>query len=358
MAFVPIMTPIQKWQKLWSGKACPPYIIAELSGNHQGSFTQAKALVEAAASAGADAVKLQTYTADTMTLPVWEQEFLIEDSTSLWAGRSLYDLYTEAATPWEWHGPLFDYAKSLGMMAFSSPFDSTAVEFLESLDVPCFKIASFEITDLPLIRCAASKKRPIIISTGMASLAEIEVAVSTARQHGASGVALLKCTSRYPANPQHTHLRAMPVMQQLFNCPVGFSDHTLGSACAVASVVMGGVIVEKHLVLDSASGAIDAGFSANPRVFAELVKQSREAWLSLGGVVFGGNTDDTGEKRYRRSIYIAKDVVPGETLNEHSVRIIRPGFGLAPKHYDAVLGRKMKHAARAGTPLRWSDLSD
>lgn len=352
------ISPFDKLNRLFQKEASPPFVIAELSGNHQGSFEQAKLLIDAAAKAGADAIKLQTYTADTMTLPLSEGEFSVNDESSLWSGSCLYDLYQKAHTPWEWHAPLFDYAKSIGLVAFSSPFDGSAVEFLEALDVPLYKIASFEIIDLGLLKKIGSTRKPVIVSTGMASLAEIEEAVSTLRRAGAGPICLLKCTSRYPASPEHTHLTTMVAMKEIFRCPVGLSDHTLGVGVAIAAVALGATVVEKHLVLDRNSTAVDAGFSADPQELALLTEGCRQAWEALGTVTFGGNADDESEKVYRRSLYVAKDIEPGELLTSENLRSIRPGYGLPPKYFEMLLGAKVNATLKAGTPLSWEHVLD
>ncbi|WP_233071452.1 pseudaminic acid synthase [Motilimonas eburnea] len=329
------------------------FVIAELSGNHNQDFDLAMQMVEAAAQAGAHAIKLQTYTAQTMTLDLRQGEFVIQEQDSLWAGESLFDLYGKASTPWEWHKALFDRANELGMLAFSSPFDSTAVDFLESLNVPCYKIASFENTDIPLLKKVAATGKPVILSTGMASLAEIDEAVTCLRAHGAGEIALLKCTSTYPAAPTDTNLLTIPHMQQAFACQVGLSDHTQGIGAALASVALGARIIEKHFVLDRSQGGVDAEFSLEPNELAMLVAESQRALDALGQVTYGGTAKEEAAKRYRRSIYVAKPIKQGETLNEENVRIVRPGLGLAPKHWQQVLGRVAAQDLVPGTPLDW-----
>lgn len=347
------LSPEEKWQRLWSGEETPPFVMAELSGNHGGRLETALALVDAAAEAGADAIKLQTYTADDMTLPLHSGEFVISDPNSLWFGRSLHELYAQASTPWDWHEVLFRRARSLGLMAFSSPFSPAAVEFLATLDVPAYKIASFELTDLPLIRAAARQGKPLILSTGMATLAEIDEAVTVARAHGAAGVALLRCTSRYPARIDQAHVRTIPNLRETFGVPVGFSDHTLGTAAAAAAVALGARLIEKHLVLALDREAVDAEFSADPVVFAALVRQCHEVWQSLGQVLYGGSDDDRSERRYRRSLYVARDLSAGDCLTPDNLRVIRPGAGLEPRYYDLLLGRRVAQDLPAGTPLAW-----
>ena len=331
----------------------PPLIVAELSGNHMGSYEIARALVTAAAEAGADAIKLQTYSADGMTLPLNSGDFRISDPTSLWHGHSLYELYRQAATPREWHAPLFAYARSLGLLAFSSPFDADAADFLATLDVPCYKIASFELTDLGLIRHVAAKRKPLILSTGMASLAEIEEAVGVAREAGTTSLMVLKCSSHYPAEAAHANLLTMAHMATTFHCRVGYSDHTRGLGCAVAAVAMGASMIEKHLVLDTASAAVDAGFSADPQTLGELVQACREAWEARGRVQYGGSVEDRAERRYRRSLYVAKDIKKGERLSAESLRVVRPGLGLPPKYLELLLGKRVTDDIRAGTALAW-----
>ncbi|CAN7431480.1 pseudaminic acid synthase [Pseudorhodoferax sp. LjRoot39] len=339
------------------GLAERPYLIAEMSGNHNRSLERALAIVDAAAQAGADAVKLQTYTADTMTLNVRGPGFVIEDADSPWAGRQLYELYEEAHTPWKWHGPIMARAAAHGLHCFSSPFDTTAVDFLESLDVPAYKIASFENTDLPLIRKVAATGKPMIISTGMATLAEIDEAVRTALAAGCPELVLLKCTSTYPATPQNTHLRTIPHLRQAFDCEVGLSDHTMGCGAAVAAVALGATVVEKHFTLRRADGGVDASFSLEPEEFRQLRTETERAWQALGEVMYGGTAAEEKSRRFRRTLYIGRDMQAGETLAAADLRIVRPGDGLAPKHFDAVLGRRIGRAAPAGTPVTWDLLS-
>ena len=332
-------------------------IIAELSGNHQQDISIAKELIAAAADAGADAIKLQTYTADSMTLDCEGDDFMVNEPGSLWQDQSLYSLYQKASTPYEWHEELFNYARSLGMMAFSSPFDLAAVDFLDSLDVPCFKIASFEITDIPLIQHAASKGKPLIISTGMASVEEIQLAIDTAQEAGCEDITLLKCTSTYPADPANSHLNTISDMQKRFGLPVGLSDHSLGIGVAVASVALGATMIEKHLVLDRDSEAVDSGFSMTPDELALLVKEVRRAEQALGEVIYGGSDDEQASKKYRRSIYACKDIAEGEELTTDNIRIIRPSFGLPPADWDRVIGRKATQLIRKGTALNWDLVS-
>lgn len=335
------------------GAGSPPFIIAEMSGNHNRSLDRALEIVEAVAKSGAHAVKLQTYTADTMTLDIAEGDFRINDPKSLWAGRSLYELYEEAHTPWEWHGPLFKRARELGLIPLSTPFDDTAVDFLESLDAPCHKIASFENTDLPLIRKVASTGKPIIISTGMASVAELAESVAAARGAGCRDLILLKCTSTYPAKPDNINLRTIAHMRDLFGCEVGLSDHTMGAGVAVAAVALGAVAVEKHFTLARADGGVDSAFSAEPEEMRLLVGACEDAWRALGSIHYGATRAEEGSKAFRRSLYVAQDVKPGDILDRNNLRTIRPGFGLPPKFLDELLGKPVKKAAKRGTPMSW-----
>jgi N-acetylneuraminate synthase len=335
------------------GDDSPPFVIAEMSGNHNQSLDQALRIVDAAAKAGAHALKLQTYTADTMTLDIAEGEFFIQDADSLWAGSSLYSLYEKAHTPWEWHAPIFERARSLGMLAFSTPFDETAVDFLESLDVPAYKIASFENTDIPLIRRVAATGKPMIISTGMASIAELDDSVRAAREAGCQDLVLLKCTSTYPASPLNSHIRTIAHMRDLFGCQVGLSDHTMGVGVSVAAVAMGATIIEKHFTLDRADGGVDSSFSLEPAELASLVIETERAWQGMGRVQYGATQAEQKSLVFRRSLYVVKDVAAGEMLTARNVRAIRPGLGLAPKHIDAVLGRKARQAIKRGTALSW-----
>lgn len=336
------------------GPGHAPLVIAEMSGNHNQSLDTALAIVDAAAAAGAHALKLQTYTADTMTLDLDQGEFQISDPDSLWADTSLYALYQQAHTPWDWHPAIFERARKHGMLAFSSPFDESAVDFLESLDVPAYKIASFENTDLPLIRRAASTGKPLIISTGMASLAELELSVATARAAGCQELVLLKCTSTYPASPHNTHLRTLPHLRELFGCEVGLSDHTAGVGAAVAAVALGASVVEKHFTLSRAAGGVDASFSLEPAELASLVTETERAWQALGRVHYGPTEAERKSLVYRRSLYVVRDVAAGEVLDASCVRAIRPGLGLAPRHLDVVLGSRARGPIARGTPLAWA----
>jgi N-acetylneuraminate synthase len=335
------------------GRRHRPFIIAEMSGNHNQSLERALAIVDAVAAAGADALKLQTYTADTMTIDVREGAFYIDDENSLWKGHSLYDLYRQAYTPWEWHRPILERCRERGLIAFSSPFDITAVDFLESLDAPCYKIASFEVTDLPLIRRAAATGKPLIISTGMATAAEVDDAVRAAREAGCRELVLLKCTSTYPASPDNSHLRTIPHMEQLFGCPIGLSDHTLGIGVAVAAIALGAAVIEKHVTLSRAEGGVDSAFSLEPHELRQLVEETERAWRSLGEVKYGPSEAEKLSLSHRRSLYIVQDLKAGDRLGPDNVRAIRPGLGLPPKYLDQVMGRPVRRDCPRGTPLSW-----
>ena len=335
------------------GKGSRPFIIAEMSGNHNQSLERAIAIVEAAAESGAHALKLQTYTADTMTLAINEGEFFIDDEKSLWNGSSLYDLYKQAYTPWEWHQPIMQRANELGMVCFSSPFDETAVDFLEELNVPAYKIASFENNHLPLIRKVASTGKPVIISTGMASVAEIHEAVDAARGEGCRELILLKCTSAYPARPENCNVLTIPNMQELFGCEVGLSDHTIGVGASIAAVAHGATVIEKHFTLSRADGGVDSAFSLEPDELESLVIETERAWQSLGDVVYGGTSSEVKSKIFRRSLYVAEDMVAGEIFTENNLKIIRPGIGLPPKYYEQFLGRKVSMNVSKGTAVNW-----
>lgn len=330
-----------------------PLIIAEMSGNHNQSLARALEIVAAAAKAGAHALKIQTYTADTMTLDLHEAEFAISDPASPWTGASLYRLYEQAHTPWEWHQPIFERAREMGMIAFSTPFDESAVDFLESLDVPCYKIASFENTDLPLIRRVAATGKPLIISTGMATLAELDETVRTARDAGARELILLKCTSTYPASPDNTNILTIPHMRETFGCEVGLSDHTMGTGVAVAAVALGATIIEKHFTLSRADGGVDSAFSMEPAELAALVAETGRAWQARGRVAYGPTTGEKASLGFRRSLYIVEDLQVGDRLTEKNLRAIRPGFGLPPKYLPELLGRKVGQPVKRGTPMSW-----
>jgi len=331
----------------------PPFIIAEMSGNHNQSLDRALEIVEAAAKSGAHALKIQTYTPDTMTLDLNEQEFHIADTDSLWKGKSLYQLYGEAYTPWDWHKPIFDRANELGIIPFSTPFDDTAVEFLESLDVPCYKIASFENTDLPLIKRVASTGKPLIISTGMASIAEMDDLVRVAREAGCNDLILLKCTSTYPASAENTHIQTIPHMSKLFNCQVGLSDHTLGIGVSIASIALGASVIERHFTLSREEGGIDSAFSLEPAEMRQLVGEATRAWQALGEVRYGATPSEKKSLVFRRSLYVVEDLKGGDVLTRENIRSIRPGLGLPPKYIDVILGKKIKSNTKRGTPLSW-----
>lgn len=330
-----------------------PFIIAEMSGNHNQSLEQALKIVEKAAETGVHALKLQTYTPDTMSLNLNTDEFIIRDLKSDWHNQSLFELYQEAYTPWEWHQPIFEYCKKLGIIGFSTPFDETAVDFLESLNVPCYKIASFESTDLSLIKKVAKTKKPMIISTGMCTVAEIEETVNTARSEGCTEVILLKCTSSYPSSPENTNIVTIPHMRDLFQCQVGLSDHTIGHGVAVASVALGATIIEKHFTLSRADGGVDASFSAEPEEMKGLVMETKRAWQSLGNIHYGSTKAEEKSKQYRRSLYIIQDVKAGDILTEENLGAIRPGYGLPPKYYDILIGKKVNSDLNKGTPVTW-----
>ena len=330
-----------------------PFVIAEMSGNHNQSLERALEIVEAVANTGAHALKIQTYTPDTMTLDLNEREFHISDPKSLWAGTSLYKLYGQAFTPWEWHEAIFKRAKELGIIAFSTPFDATSVDFLESLDVPCYKIASFENTDLPLIRKVAATGKPMIISTGMASIAELDDTVRAARDAGCKDLVLLKCTSTYPATADNTNILTIPHMRELFGCEVGLSDHTMGVGVSVASVALGATVIEKHFTLNRADGGVDSSFSMEPAEMRQLVVETERAWQALGQVRYGPTLAEEKSIVFRRSLYVVKDLQAGEKLSTDNVRAIRPGLGLPTKYLDQVLGKTLKHAVTRGTAVHW-----
>ena len=330
-----------------------PFVIAEMSGNHNQSKQRSLALVKAAAEAGVDALKLQTYTADTMTLNLSSDEFYVGDSDNPWCGQSLYELYEKAHTPWEWHREIFDYANSLGMLAFSSPFDETAVDFLQQLDVPAYKVASFELTDIPLLRKIGATGKPVIMSTGMATLAEIEESVTALREAGCEQMVLLKCTSTYPASAEHSNLKTIPNLRDLFDCQVGLSDHTLGIGAAVAAVALGAGVIEKHFTLQRSDGGVDAAFSLEPAELAALVEEVNRAWLSLGEISYGCDGAQAKAVKYRRSVYASADIAAGEKLTPDNIRVIRPGLGLKPKYFPRLLGKRLRKSVTKGTPIHW-----
>jgi len=330
-----------------------PMIVAEISGNHNGSLDRALEIVRSAAAAGATAVKIQTYTADTITLDVDTPAFRVSDGHELWGGRTLYNLYQEAYTPWEWHAPIFDLAKELGMIAFSTPFDETAVDFLESLNVPLYKIASMEIVDLPLIRQVAETGKPLIISVGTASVGEVAAAVEAARAGGCTDLTLLACTSSYPAIPDDANLRRMPVMAELFGCKVGLSDHTLGIGVAVAATALGATVIEKHVTLARADGGVDSAFSLEPHELKQLVEECDAASRALGAADVWATNAETESLRLRPSLYVTKDVKPGDKVTNDNVRSVRPSGGLVPAELPNVLGRTFTQSATIGTPVSW-----
>ncbi len=335
------------------GTGRPPMIIAEMSGNHNGSLDRALELVVVAAQSGAHALKLQTYTADTMTIDIAEREFFIADPNSLWAGESLYALYQKAMTPWEWHKPIFDKCRELGMIGFSSPFDTTAVDFLDDLGVECFKIASFENVDLPLVRKAASTGKPLIISTGMATIAEIDEAVAAARDAGCQNLILLKCTSSYPAPPENSNLANIPHMREMFNCHVGFSDHTMGIGVAVAASALGAIAIEKHFTLSRDDGGVDAAFSSEPDELAAMVSETARAAVAFGQVRYGPTEADRNSLQFRRTLYVVEDMQAGDILTPENLRAIRPGLGLSTKYQETLLGKKVSQPVARGTAMSW-----
>jgi pseudaminic acid synthase len=330
-----------------------PFVIAEMSGNHNQSLDRALAIVDAAADAGAHALKLQTYTADTITM---KGAYTINDKNSLWHGKELHDLYKEAYTPWEWHETIFKRAKERGMVAFSSPFDETAVDFLESLNVPAYKIASFENTHLPLIKKVAKTGKPVIVSTGVSSITDIDEAVRTLRKNGCENFVLLKCTSTYPATPENTNLLTIPHLAQLHNCLVGLSDHTMGVGASVAAVALGARVIEKHFTLRRADGGVDSAFSLEPEELNALVVETERAFLALGRIQYGVQASEEKSRLFKRSIYISEDIEAGEIFSEKNIRVIRPGDGLEPKFFEIILGRKAKKAFKKGTPLKFEDI--
>ncbi|NVO03353.1 MAG: pseudaminic acid synthase [Bacteroidetes bacterium] len=330
-----------------------PFIIAEMSGNHNQSIERAMEIVDAAADAGADAIKLQTYTPDTITMKgVYE----INDKDSLWNGKELYDLYGQAQTPWEWHKPIFERAKERNIIAFSSPFDESAVDFLENLNVPAYKIASFENTHHPLLKKVASTGKPVIISTGASKISDIDDAVRVLKENGCDKIILLKCTSTYPATPENTNILTIPHMSQLFECPVGISDHTMGIGVSIAAVAVGASVIEKHFTLLRADGGVDSAFSIEPDELKQLVIETERAFLSLGKISYGVTEVEKNNLSFKRSIYVSKDILEGEMFTNHNLKIIRPGFGIEPKFLDIVINTKAKKILKAGQPLTWIDL--
>lgn len=338
------------------GKNHKPFVIAEMSGNHNQSLDRALEIVEAAAKSGAHALKIQTYTADTMTLNIENPDFKISDENSLWDGQNLYQLYQQAYTPWEWHKPIFDRARELGMIPFSTPFDETAVDFLEELNVPLYKIASFENTDIPLIKKVAATGKPMIVSTGMATVAELDELVRAAREAGCKDLILLKCTSTYPATPENTNISTIPHMRDLFNVQVGLSDHTMGTGVSVASIALGATVIEKHFTISRADGGVDSAFSMEPDEMKALVMETERAWQALGKVTYGPTEKEKASLKFRRSIYVSKDIKAGEPFTKENIKIVRPGYGLEPKYYDQVLNTTANQDIKAGTPLSFKGL--
>lgn len=333
------------------GPEHPPFVIAELSANHNGSLDRALQIMTAAKMAGVDAVKLQTYTADTITIDHNGPGFAIEGG--LWGGTTLYKLYQDAHMPWEWHAPLFAKGRELGLIVFSSPFDFTAVDYLEKLSAPAYKIASFELVDLPLIRKCAATGKPLIMSTGMANLADIDAAVKAAREAGASQIALLHCTSGYPTPPEDADLRTIPHLAAAFGLVTGLSDHTPGIGAPAAAVALGASLIEKHFTLRRADGGPDAAFSLEPEELKAMCESVLLAWKALGGVRYERSESERPNAQFRRSLYIVKDMKAGDVLDAASLRSIRPGFGLEPKYYDLLLGKRVNRDVRRGTPMAW-----
>ncbi len=335
------------------GVGHPPFIVAEMSGNHNQSIERALEIVEAASKTGVDAIKFQTYTADSLTLNVRHKEFIIRDPKSLWDGQSLYELYQKAYTPWDWHEKLFQRCRELGVQAFSTPFDETAVDFLESLEVPAYKIASFENTHLPLIKKIALTGKPIIISTGMASIAELDETVNTIIATGNQNIILLKCTSTYPASPENTNIRTIPHMRELYGMLVGLSDHTLGIGVALGSIALGSCMVEKHFTLSRDDGGVDSAFSMEPEEMHMLVHESKRVWQGLGQIKYGPTEAEQLSLKFRRSLYVAQDMKKGESFTSSNLRAVRPGYGLPVKYYEILLGKSILKDTSKGTPLSW-----
>lgn len=340
--------------KHYISKTHRPFIIAEMSGNHNQSLERALELVKAAAATGAHALKLQTYTPDTITLKHSGGLFDIQDDNSLWRGKNLYELYQEAYTPWEWHKPIFDYARSLGMEAFSSPFDETAVDFLNDLDVPAFKIASFESNHFPLLKKVAQTGKPVIISSGTSKLNELYESVQYLKANGAKDIVVLKCTSTYPASPENTHLHTIPVLQNIFeDCLIGLSDHTMGIGAAVAATALGARVIEKHFTLRRADGGVDSAFSLEPEELNLLVVETERAFLALGHVQLDTQKSEEKSRQFKRSIYVAEDIEAGSIFTPQNLRVVRPGNGLEPKFYEQIVGTVAKQNLKKGTPLQW-----
>ena len=335
------------------GRKYPPFIVAEMSANHNQSLDSALQIVEAAAKSGVHALKLQTYTPDTLTLDVENEDFFIKDSKSLWKGAYLYKLYQKAYTPWEWHKPIMERCKQLGIICFSTPFDESAVDFLETLNIPCYKIASFENVHLPLIKKVASTGKPIIMSTGLASIAELDEAVKIAKENGCKDLILLKCTSSYPSEPINSNILTIPHMRKLFNCQVGLSDHTLGIGVAVATVALGVTFIEKHFTLSRSYGGPDADFSLEPEEMKNLVIESKRAWQALGEISYVQNKKEKKSIQFKRSLYVAKDMKKGDAFTTQNLRIVRPGYGLHPRYFEMILGKKISCDLKKGTAVKW-----
>ncbi len=331
----------------------PPFIIAEMSGNHNQSLERALQIVEAAAKTGAHALKLQTYPEDTVTLDVDKDEFLIKDENSLWNGMRLYQLYKQVHTPWEWHKLIMDKCKELGMICFSTPFDESAVDFLETLNVPCYKVGSFENCHLPMLKKIAATGKPIIISTGLASVSDLDEITNAIREQGNENIILLKCTSSYPADPQDSNILTIPHMKQLFNCHVGLSDHTLGIGVSVASIVLGATVIEKHFTLSRAEGGLDAAFSLEPAEMKSLVEETYRAWQSLGKISYVPSEKEKKSMQFRRSLYVAKDMEAGDVFTKENLRVVRPGYGLHPRYYEGLLGKKVACDIEKGMAVKW-----
>ena len=333
-----------------------PKIVAEISANHDGSLNQALELVHAAAEAGAHGVKLQTFLPETMTLNSDQKDFVIRDENNLWNGYKLFDLYQKAYTPWEWHEEIFELAKKLGIIGFSSAFDTTSVDFLESISAPCYKVASFESIDTSLIARIAATHKPMIISTGMADLSEIALSVKVALENGCKNLTLLKCTSAYPAPNLEANLRAIPVMRETFQLPIGLSDHTLGIGAAVASVALGAVLIEKHIKISKVSNSLDAKFSVDPEKLRDLVVETQNAFECLGTGVIGPTVSEMGSRSRRRSLYFSKSVRSGDLVTKENIKSVRPGFGLEPKYLEQIIGMRINRDVEMGTPLDWNFL--
>lgn len=335
------------------GSDYKPFIIAEMSGNHNQSLERALAIVEAAAEAGAHCIKLQTYTADTITM---KGVYTIEDENSLWKGKELHQLYKEAYTPWEWHKPIMDRARELGMMCFSSPFDETAVDFLEELNVPMYKIASFENTHFPLLKKVAQTGKPVIMSTGVITLEDLNESVDYLKKNGCKELILLKCTSTYPASPENTNIITIPDMRERFQVQVGLSDHTMGVGVAVAAVALGATVIEKHFTLDRNDGGVDSAFSMEPYELKSLVIETERAWQSIGKVSYNPTEKELKSLQFKRSIYFSEDLKQGDIITRENIKVIRPALGVKPKYYEEILGKKVTRDISKGTPVQWEDL--